>query len=388
MIPTLRPPSPVHILRFIEHVREVGSMLRWLWIPMLLLAASEPVRADDAAATPTEPRATWVATQRITPGPHELTLPPKVGLLDAAERRSLSFQVQGRLEILAEEGSELAEGEAIARLDAELQQVQVRQAEIRLAQAVSEANRVRGLRRSNAASAKVLETAETAVALRRADLAAAREELARRTLHAPFAGVVAETLYELDEVVAPGSPVAVFLQRATLEIEVGVPGYQVDRVAPGARVHVGVPALGDARFEGVVDRVAPATPEGGALFAVTILVPNAEGSMRPGMIARVHIVTDALPSAVVAPLSVAVDRAGRRSVFFVVDGRARAVDASDTALDGDRLVLIGDVPSEELIVRGQRDLRDGTRVRVSDAVLAGSPEPSEPLRPEVRGPRP
>jgi membrane fusion protein (multidrug efflux system) len=375
-------------LRLIEHVREVWSMLRWLWIPMLLLAASEPVRADEAAAAPTEPGATWVATRRIAPGPYELTLPPKVGLLDAAERRSLSFQVQGRLEILAEEGTELAEGEAIARLDAELQQVQVRQAEIRLAEAVSEANRVRGLRRSDAASAKLLETAETAVALRRADLAAAREELARRTLHAPFAGVVAETLYELDEVVAPGSPVAVFLQRASLEIEVGVPGYQVARVAPGARVHVAVPALGDARFEGVVDRVAPATTEGGALFAVTILVPNAEGSMRPGMIARVRIVTDALPSAVVTPLSVAVERAGRRSVFFVVEGHARAVDASDAALDGDRLVLIGDVPSHELIVRGQRDLRDGTRVRVSDAVLAGSSEPSEPLRPEVRGPRP
>jgi membrane fusion protein (multidrug efflux system) len=362
-------------------------MLRWLWIPMLLLGGCEALAAGDEPEPP-DPRATWVATQRIAPGPYELTLPAKVGLLDAAERRSLSFQVQGRLVRLAEEGRELSAGDPIATLDAALQQVQLRQAEIRLAEAVSEVNRMRGLRRSNAASAKVLESAETAVALRRADVAAAREELSRRNLLAPFDGVVAETHYELDEVVAPGHPVAVFLQRAALEIEVGVPGYQVARVRPGARVHVEVPALDDARFDGVVERVAPATAEGGALFAVTILVPNAEGTMRPGMIARARIVTDELPEAVVTPFSVAVERGGRRSVFFVVGGLARVVDASAAALDGDRLVLTGDMPSEELVVRGQRDLRDGSPVRVSDAVLAGSGEPSAPLRPEVRGPRP
>ncbi len=358
-------------------------MLRWLVVPVLggafaVAALAAPTHGDEPA--------TWVATREIASGAYELTLPVKVGVLEASERRELAFQVQGRLAFLADEGASVAAGDTLASLDTELSKVRLRQAEIRLAEARSEAARVRGLRSSNATSAKLLESAETALALRVADLAAAKEELAQRSLNAPFDGVVAETHVEVGEVVAPGRSVGVVLQRTVLEVEVLVPGAQVARIADGATARLEVPALGDDAIEGVVDRVAEAAREGGHLFPVTVLVPNEARRMRPGMTARVRIVTDSLATAAAAPLASVVERGGRRWVFFVVDGRARGVAVDDVPIDGDRLVLTGSLPSAELVVRGQRDLREGMRVRVDDTVLGGRDDVT--LRPEVRGPRP
>ena len=361
-------------------------MLRWsalLVLPLLPLVPS--VAFGEEAA---EPRPASVATRRFVPAPHTLTLPEKVGVMEAALHRSMAFQVQGRLEYVAGEGSELKAGERIAVLDSELQRVGVRRAEIRLADARSETKRVRGLRASGAASEKLLESVETALALREADLAAAREELERRALLAPFDGVVAENRYERHEIVPPGGLVVFFQQAAILEIEVELPGYQIVDVEPDARAIVAVPALGGSPLEGRVVRVAPSPKEGSHLFPVTVSLQNPGLRMRPGMLARVRIVTLELDSAVVAPVGVAVARGGQRTVYFVVDGRVRAVDAGQAAIEGDRIVLTGPFPSHEIVVRGHHDLRDGGPVQKNDAILAGLGERRPEQQIEIRGPQP
>jgi hypothetical protein len=89
------------------------------------------------------------------------------------------------------------------------------------------------------------------------------------------------------------------------------------------------------------------------------------------MSARARIVSESLPLALVVPLEAAVERGGKRVVFFVADGRAHAVPAADALLQGDHFVLRGATPYRSLVVRGQRDLHDGMTVRVDNAVLRG-----------------
>jgi multidrug efflux pump subunit AcrA (membrane-fusion protein) len=93
------------------------------------------------------------------------------------------------------------------------------------------------------------------------------------------------------------------------------------------------------------------------------------------MTARARLVTQQLEEALVVPLEAAVPRDGGLVVFFVADERARAVPVPDGALHGDRLLLPGSIPYRELVLRGQRDLRDGAPVRVDNAILAGAPPP-------------
>ena len=313
-----------------------------------------------------------VATRTLSSGSVEVTLPAKVGRLQAAKERKLAFEVAGRLEILVPEGSSIATGALVARLDADLEDAQLRQAELRLQEAHAELTRVRGLIAAAAASQKALESAETVEALRRAERDAARAQLDRRTLVAPFDGVVVETRFEVGEVVGPAATLAILMDLSELRLEVGVPGYEVVRVARGARVSVTVPALPTGTFVGTVDRVAPAAPEGRHLFEVEIVIDDPSGA-RPGMSARARIVVASLESALVLPVMATVERDGVPVVYVVEDGTARELSAQGATRDGDRLILPAAGPSRELVVRGQRALQDGMSVRIDNAVLGGPP---------------
>jgi membrane fusion protein (multidrug efflux system) len=313
-----------------------------------------------------------VATRTLSTGPVEVTLPAKVGRLQAAKECKLAFEVAGRLEILVPEGSSVAAGALVARLDADLEDARLRQAELRLLEAHAQLARVRGLIAAAAASQKALESAETFEALRRAERDAARAQRDRRTLVAPFDGVVVDTHFEIGEVVGPTATLAILMDLSELRLEVGVPGYEVVGVAPGARVSVSVPALPAETFEGTVDRVAEAAPEGRHLFEVEILIDNPSGA-RPGMSARARIVSASFDSALVLPVVATVERNGVPVVYVVENGTARELSAQGATRDGDQLILPADGQSRELVVRGQRALQDGMSVHIDNTVLGGRP---------------
>ncbi len=87
------------------------------------------------------------------------------------------------------------------------------------------------------------------------------------------------------------------------------------------------------------------------------------------MSARARILTQTFPSVLVAPLRAVVERSGERVVFFVEDGRAHAVSVAGETIHEDRILLSSSLPFRELVVRGQRNLRDGSSVRVDNTIL-------------------
>ena len=319
-----------------------------------------------------------IATTHVQPAPYSLTLPEKVGVLRGGEERVLAFEVRGRVERIQPEGQRVATGEVVAQLETALERAPLVQAELRLREAKSDLKRARSLRESQAVSDKAREAAEIAVGLRTAEREVAREQLARRQLRAPIDGVITETRYEPGEVVTPGSPAATLMDLDVLELAVGVPGYQISRVVPGASAVVSVPAHGDEPFEGTVHEVAPAAEPGGHLFEVRVRVPNRDRQLRPGMTARVRIVTRVIEAAVAVPQSAVVERDAKRVVFFVVEGRAQSADVSNATAHEELLLLPALSTARELVVRGQRDLREGMPVRVDNSVLEGLPPPGGP----------
>ncbi len=371
-------------------VHRPRTLLAWVLSIVIALIALAFALARAFAAEPSALRPSLrpalVATTQLEARPHALTLPAKVGVLEAAVQQTLGFPTAGRLERILGEGARVREGDEIAALESRLEQADVRRAELLLKDAESELRRAMGLRKSNAASRSTLESARTAVGLRRAELDVARERLEQRSLVARFGGVLADVRIEPGEIATPGTPIADLLNFELMKIEVGVAGYQIGRVHPGARVMVEVPALPGQFFTGQVHNVAPSTGNGDSLFEVKVIVPNSERRLRPGMSARSHIVTEERPLALVVPLESVVERSGERVVFFVEGDRAVAVGVSDMPLHGDELILPGSLPYRELVVRGQHDLRDGFAVRKDNSVLAGRTRGLPAVTPGLRTP--
>jgi membrane fusion protein (multidrug efflux system) len=341
-----------------------------LWLALALALNASPALAAEPAP---EPRSTRVATRRLAPAPVELTLPAKVGVMEAAQSIEVAFEVAGRVVRVRGEGSRVAAGDEIAGLDDALEQAQLRQAELRLEEANLELGRVRNLQRSSAASDKALSSATTAAGLARAERDVARERLARRTLTARFGGIIGDVRIDPGEVATPGAPIATLLNFDLMKIEFGVPGYQVGRVPVGGDVRIAVPALEGETFDGTVLAVAPSAADGEHLFEVDVLIPNVEGRLRPGMAARGAVVIDEMRSAVRVPLDCVVPRGDERHVFFADGGIAVAVPVADAEVQGDEVILPDPAPLRDLVVRGQHDLTDGVPIEVDNSVLSELP---------------
>jgi membrane fusion protein (multidrug efflux system) len=132
-------------------------------------------------------------------------------------------------------------------------------------------------------------------ALRR-EVALLDEEVELTTLRAPVAGVVltprvgervGTSLEEGDELLTIG-------RTDSLELDFGVPQRDIDRVRPGQEVRLRVDAVPQRTFVGRVFAVAPTAVDtaGEVRYPVRALVPNADGVLKPSMVAYVRVLTD------------------------------------------------------------------------------------------------
>ncbi len=216
----------------------------------------------------------------------------RAGTVDACQRTRLSPIIGGRIDYLGvKEGDRVKSGQVLLRLWNEDLAAQVALAEAGLASvrqrvgevcvladnAEREAERAASLRAEGFVSVEREESARSAAKARRAacetaridigqaraKLAAARTELKRTELVAPFAGIVAEVTGELGEYTTPSppgvaTPPAIDLIDDTC-LYVTAPMDEVDapRIRVGQAARITLDALRGRQFAGHVRRVAP-----------------------------------------------------------------------------------------------------------------------------------
>ena len=353
-----------------SRARRLASILAIPLAWVALLATGCGGQGEVQAVEPQVTRARLVATRTLDARATDVRLTERVAALEPSEMRRLAFEVSGRLEMIVAEGTVVAADQPIARLGDTLERARVAKADASLRSARSERERLEGLARSRATSAKALEAAQVQEEIADAEMSMAREELSRRTLRAGIAGVIADTAAETGELVVPQREIATVVDTNELRWVIGLPGRQIGRIAPGAPVALRIPALDDLAVSGSVSWVAPAVLPGERLFEVQVSVPNPEARLRAGMSAWGAIIAEQLESAIEIPIDAVVERDGARVAFFVDRDHAAAVDVSAAVEADGALLLPADATAHrELVVRGQHGVGDGDAVRVNNAIL-------------------
>ncbi|WP_332674314.1 efflux RND transporter periplasmic adaptor subunit [Aromatoleum sp.] len=245
----------------------------------LLLAACLP-RPTMAADWTTRP----LAELAVYP---EFSAPANVVAIDEAR---IAAEVGGRVEALAPRvGQRVAKGAELARIDDASYRIDAQRAEAqvelianRVKLATAQLDQARSLAGRNFLSPDALRIRETEVAVLRSErdaarqtVAAARLQLARTRIRAPFAGIVRERLASVGDLAVPGTPLLVLSATADSEVRARVPAVQIDglraagqwelvagqRVVPLKLVRVSpvVEAAGQAQ-EAVLSSPAPLPP--------------------------------------------------------------------------------------------------------------------------------
>jgi RND family efflux transporter MFP subunit len=336
-----------------------------------------PARADDGAAAAAKDAESPPVVVGVTPAVR-LLRPAEVragGVLEPRATADLAFQVGGRVaHVAVDEGTTVARGAVLAALDPTDYALALRQAELQAARADDERRRARTLLDAGSIAPNDFERldhgARQAAVAR--DLAAKR--LRDATLVAPFAGTVAARRTDVGATAAAGAAAFTLVDLGEMHVRVGVPEGDVGALRPGQAARVELPAL-DRAVVGRVHLVGVAADPASRTYTVKVVVPNRDRALRAGMVASVAVSTGASRPVVAVPAAaVARDPEGATRVYVhdAAAGRARArrVVVGAPFADGAVEIVDGLAAGEPVIVAGQERLRDGARVAPVDATPA------------------
>ena len=303
-----------------------------------------------------------------------------VGTLEARRAVGLRAERSARVvELHAGEGTLLAKGTRLARLDDAEPRAALVLAEAVLAEAVAHCSsaenthrRTLSLQREGVSSSEsldearlVLDAARASVESARARVSLARLEVEHSELRAPFAGVLGRWGVDRGAFVQRGEILGHLVDDDPLDLVFAVPGRLAARILSGAEVEGMATEGSDSAFVGRVRLVEPMVDPESRTVNVEARVPNPARRLRPGQLATVGLVLERHLGAAVLPEE-AIVAVGQKHLVFVVEGEsARPVVVELGARLPGRVEIFGDVKAGMTVVRsGQQRLSPETSTQV------------------------
>lgn len=279
----------------------------------------------------------------------------------------VSAQESGPVTALpAVKGDTVVAGQALVDLERDILAAEMEAAAAALRTEDYNLDKVRRLHEAQKVSRMELLAAETAFHAAKSQADISRERFERARIKAPFAGVVADRYVELGQMVLPGQPVVRVIDPFILKLEGYLTDDQVAWARPGVAAEV---ALGDAGISaaGEVSWVGLEADLRTGKFKVEIEIPNPDLTLRSGVIGRARLPKNTSHQVVTVPRDAVLDGRHGPQAFIVKDLRAQLVSLVLGAFQGGMVVVeAGLHPGDLLVVRGQRDLVDGSLVEITE----------------------
>ncbi len=304
-------------------------------------------------------------------------------------------KIQGRLEKLelengepTTEGAEVQAGEVIAEIDRReleaqvaLAEAQARQAEVALADRERERQRLEALfaeevatEQARDAAVTAHESAKAALAQAKAQLKLAKVNLDEAKIRAPMDGVVAERRADPGAMVGPAAAIVRIAQMDPLRLMLRIPVRLLPMLEEGkTQVAVTTDVWPGRETACTVARVFPEVDPATRTVRAEVRLenPKADGSwpLRPGMYATAKLTLATSPGALAVPAAAVIRVLGRRVVFTVSDGAARATGVETGIRDGAVIEIISGLEEgAEYVAMGQNKLTDGAPIERIAAV--------------------
>jgi len=326
--------------------------------PVATAAAKGAARAD--AGAPMSVEAAKVAMQSL---PQAITT---VGSLRSDESVVVRPEVAGRISaILFKEGQQIGKGATLVRLDPAINAAEVQQARANLKLGQSKYDRAVELSQRNFISGQAKDEAENNLRVAEAAVALADARLAKTEIKAPFAGVIGLRVVSVGDYVKEGADVVNLESIDPLKVDFRVPEIYMGQIQVGQSLTVTLDALPGKTFEGKVLAVNPLVDAAGRSVVIRAIVRNSDTSLRPGMFARVKLITRDEKQALVIPEQAIVPQGDEQYVFRVVDGKVVRVKVEiGQRRDSKVEVLKGLAANDVVVTAGQLKLREGMSVTI------------------------
>ena len=203
-----------------------------------------------------------------------------------------------------------------------------------------------------------------------------RATIARKTIRAPFSGILGIRQVNLGQYLSSGNPVVQLQSLDPIYVNFSVPQQDADRVPVGRNVRVATTDVRKPEFAGQVTAINSVVDETTRNIQIQATLSNAHHKLRPGMFVQTEVALGATSPIVPVPAS-AISYAPYGDSVFVVEELKNAQGETYRGVRqqfvkvgpsrGDQIsVLSGIQPGEEIVSSGVFKLRNGASILVDN----------------------
>jgi membrane fusion protein, multidrug efflux system len=308
-----------------------------------------------------------------------------IGTVTAVQGVTVSADLPGIVEkITFESGRTVRKGAVLVKLDTSQEEAQLAAAQSQLNLARLNLNRMKGLRESGVISQSDYDRAAAELTQGEARVGEIRATIERKTIRAPFSGVLGIRQVNLGQYLAGGNPIVPLQSLQPVYVNFSVPQEQMGRLKAGAAVHLS--AEGGIRSTGTITAMDAVVNDATRNVQVQATFANQDHRLRPGMFVETQVILGASHPLITLPSSAISYAPYGDSVFLVEnmkgpDGKPyRGVRQQFVKLGasrGDQVAVVSGLASgAEVVTSGVFKLRNGAAVQVNNQVQpANSPTP-------------
>ena len=311
-----------------------------------------------------------------------------IGTVAAVRGVTVSADLPGIVEAIAfSSGQAVKEGEVLVQLDTRQERAQLTAAEAQRDLSHSNLERMRSLTADRIVAQAEFDQAEAANKTAEANTGEIRATIGRKTIRAPFTGVLGLRQVNLGQYLTGGATIVSLQSMSPIYVNFSVPQQQVARLKVGTPVGV-VTEDARARTSGRVTAIDSVVDQGTRNAQVQATFPNADGKLRPGMFVQATAALGTSAAVVTLPASAINYAPFGDSVFVVAELKSpagatyrgvaqRFVKLGDAR--GDQIAVLSGVKAgDEVVTSGVFKLRNGAAVQVNNTV-----QPSNDSAPKV-----
>jgi multidrug efflux system membrane fusion protein len=297
------------------------------------------------------------------------------GDIRARHEVQLGFRIGGKIiERLVDAGARVKPGQVLARLDPADSSLQASSAQAQYQLAREDAARYRELRSKHFVSQSALDAKEAALKAAAAQAGLAVNQTSYTELSSDHAGVIAETLADVGQVVSAGQPVFRLAQDGEREVAIAVPETRYAGLKIGAPAEVSLwSAKTDvAHFSGRLRELSPAADPVSRTYAARISLVGADARAELGMTAQVRFKDQGKRDRLIVPLTAIFQQGDQAAVWIVAADRSISLRPVQIASyrDNGAVIAGGVTAGERIVSAGVHKLSPGEKIRIIEGEFA------------------
>jgi membrane fusion protein (multidrug efflux system) len=313
-----------------------------------------------------------------------------IGSVTAVQGVTVSADLPGLVsEISFTSGKPVNKGQILVRLDTKQERAQLAAAEAQRELSRADLARAKGMVAAGIIPQAQYDTNAAQFKEAEAKVGEIRASIERKTIRAPFSGVLGIRMVNLGQYLEGGAAVVSLQSLRPAYVNFTVPQQEIGALPIGSKVTVTSDAIGGTET-GKIGALDATIDEATRHVHVQAIFDNADGKLRPGMFVETKLPRGSNADVITLPASAISYAPFGDSVFIVENVKGpkgntyRGVRQQFVKLGGSRgdqvAVFTGVKPGEEVVTSGVFKLRPGAAVEVNNSVQPGNnpaPKPED-----------